>query len=594
MSENDQTQIDANNTEIISSADTQVCSIAKTLNLDTKITLPMDDSEVEPSGKDPQPVMGGKYDVIHEINRGGMGRILLWKDRNIQRMVASKMLLSENQKSQETLQRFFEEGQITGQLEHPNIVPIHEMGLEGNNLYFTMKYVKGKSLHQLIQHIKKNSDHEWTQGKIFRIFQGICDAIDYAHSKNVIHRDLKPANIMIGNFGEVMVMDWGLAKVIGQGTEIFSDESVTTLRRNGGFQTITGQIAGTPLYMSPEQARGEIDKIDCRSDIYALGTILYEMLTGKRCVSGSNPVEILATVSQGKRNEIPKTGLFGNIPRELRAILNKTMAFAAKDRYQSVKELSQDIQRFLDHRQVTACKYTLWDKSKNMLKRYRKEVSLVLLTSILFIAFFAFWNHYQQQQQSENSASMALQQLAELEQQFSFLQMEEQVKKQIPQTQNYDKAKTSAAKNEYSPGEEEKLSFANSNDITADEVAPPDSEVAPPEEDGNLQKKAKEIHASPNPQKNDKKDVERHDDKRQNSNKFSYIKSVVLDCTQKYRAAYEKTPLYRYKQMEARAWAKLYTAAKLANESSWQEISLLEISKLLSKEDYQKMKALLK
>ncbi|BBM83052.1 serine/threonine protein kinase [Candidatus Uabimicrobium amorphum] len=589
MSDNDQTQIDMNNTEVVSSADTQVCSIAKTLNLDTKITLPMDDSTIGPPGKEPRPVMGGKYDVIHEINRGGMGRILLWKDRDIQRVVASKMLLSENQKSPETLQRFFEEGQITGQLEHPNIVPIHEMGLDGNNLYFTMKYVKGKSLHQLIQHITKNSDHEWTQGKMFRIFQGICDAIDYAHSKSVIHRDLKPANIMIGNFGEVMVMDWGLAKVVGQGTEVFSDDPVTTLRREGGFQTITGQIAGTPLYMSPEQARGEIDNIDHRSDIYALGTILYEMLTGERCVKGNSPAQILATVSQGKQSEIPKKGLFGTIPRELRAILKKTMAFAAENRYQNVKELSQDIQRFLDHRQVSACKYTLWDKAKNTALRYRKEISLVVFTSILFIAFFAFWSHYQHKKRSENSASMALEQLAALEQQYSFLQskdLKRKLNKKIIKETSAKKIESSSGKNVASDLPQEKQDNFIESDASAGAYIESNEDKA--NDDEEQPTPAAKPQKSQMPQKNKEQNV------LDNKQKFLRVKEVVLDCTHKYRTAYENTPLYRYKQLEAQAWAKLYTAAKLANESSWQEMAKLQVSQLLSKEDYDQIKKTLK
>jgi serine/threonine-protein kinase len=341
----------------------------------------------------------GKYEILREIGRGGMGRVVLWKDNNIQRIVATKLQLPNTGKNQETTQRFFEEGQITGQLEHPNIVPIHEMGSDGEgNLYFTMKYVKGKSLQKLIDEIKQNRAlrQEWSPSKMLQVFQSVCYAIEYAHAKNVIHRDLKPDNIMLGNFGEVMVMDWGLAKVVGQGREILSDDAIKTLRLEGGFKTIAGKIAGTPLYMSPEQANGDLEHVDQRSDIYSLGVMLYEMLCGQHTLNAAaGALVVLRDLVQGNSKPLPAHGLFGPIPRELQAIVQKAMQYKREDRYATVREMAEEIQRFLDGREVRACVYSLFDKTWRQVRRYRREIAIAAATLFVLLPCFLLWGYRQ-------------------------------------------------------------------------------------------------------------------------------------------------------------------------------------------------------
>jgi hypothetical protein len=228
-----------------------------------------------------------------EIARGGMGAVLKGRDVDLGRDVAVKVLLESHQGKTELLQRFIEEAQISGQLQHPGIAPVYELGqLADRRPYFTMKLVKGKTLATLLA-ARKTPDEERT--RYLGIFAQICQTLAYAHSRGVIHRDLKPSNVMLGAFGEMQVMDWGLAKVLKEGS--IADEQkaqeraevsvIRTKRSEGsstpdaGSHTQSGTVMGTPAYMAPEQARGEVDLVDERADVFGLGAILCEILTGK-------------------------------------------------------------------------------------------------------------------------------------------------------------------------------------------------------------------------------------------------------------------------------------------------------------------------
>ncbi len=231
----------------------------------------------------------GNYQMLGEIARGGMGVILKGHDTDLGRDVAMKVLDPELAKNPAVVQRFVEEAQIGGQLQHPGIVPVYELGLMADESpYFTMKLVKGRTLSALFQQRKSTSDD---RGRLLAIFESVCQTVAYAHSKGVLHRDLKPANIMVGAFGEVQVVDWGLAKVLSRGgvaDEKRAQDSLFTVIetvRSGpgssGSDSLAGSVMGTPAYMAPEQAQGEIEKLDERADVFSLGAILCELLTGK-------------------------------------------------------------------------------------------------------------------------------------------------------------------------------------------------------------------------------------------------------------------------------------------------------------------------
>ena len=301
-----------------------------------------------------------KYDIGGMIARGGMGVIVDAQEKLLRRKVAMKVMLGIG--SQEELVRFIEEAQITGQLEHPNIVPVYELGVdEQEQVFYTMKFVRGVTLHDVLQFIDAGAAgaaEKYSLSVLLTIFQKVCDALAFAHSKGVIHRDLKPANLMLGEYGEVLVMDWGLARASGR-NEAAGTEPERTLvcsaRRDEGaaMATMVGMVLGTPQYMPPEQARGETEKFDARTDIYSLGAILYHMLTLEPPISGDDVGQMLQSVADGKvavqfvsrgpKRMQPGKPLphipGGKVPERLASIVRKAMAMDREDRYPTVKEL---------------------------------------------------------------------------------------------------------------------------------------------------------------------------------------------------------------------------------------------------------------
>ncbi|MGK0303689.1 MAG: hypothetical protein ACI89X_004587, partial [Planctomycetota bacterium] len=237
---------------------------------------------------DHQQADAGRYKVIGLLGQGGVGTVHRGRDSDLGRDVAMKFLHERYAKDPSVLHRFVEEAQIGGQLQHPGIVPVYELGMADGKPFFTMKMVKGETL---AKKLSERANIDTDRRKFLALFEDICQTMAYAHARGVVHRDLKPANIMIGSFGEVQVVDWGMGKVLSSGgvadelraAERHSQVSViATARSSGsGTQSVMGSVMGTPAYMPPEQAQGDVDAMDERSDVFALGAILCEILTGQ-------------------------------------------------------------------------------------------------------------------------------------------------------------------------------------------------------------------------------------------------------------------------------------------------------------------------
>lgn len=342
-----------------------------------------------------------KYEVTKELGRGGMGAVYLAKDRELERDVAMKVVLEGDGDSFNA--RFIEEARITGQLEHPNIVPVHELGMKGMDPYFTMKFVRGQSLKELIDNHAAGTSEVSLQ-RYLSIFMKILDGVSFAHAHKVLHRDLKPENIMLGEHGEVLVMDWGIAKAMDAGKAKTKTKSpmknmakrrVKSLRDGGGDEsawTMDGEISGTPNYMSPEQANGLTNELGPSSDIFSLGVILYEMLTLKQAFPGG-AIQAINKVLQGSYED-PKTAAGKrSIPPELAAVINKAMALKVRDRYRSVHQFQKDIEHFISGRAVSARKDPVLTALLKWMKRNPTltVLALVVLPLMLFIFSYMFF-----------------------------------------------------------------------------------------------------------------------------------------------------------------------------------------------------------
>jgi serine/threonine-protein kinase len=247
-----------------------------------------------------------RLQLLGEVARGGMGVIIKGRDSDLGRDLAVKVLLEQHRENPDLIRRFVEEAQISGQLQHPGVVPIYELGtLADHRPYFAMKLVKGRTLAVLLA---ERADPAEDQPRLLGIFEQVCLTMAYAHVRGVIHRDLKPSNIMVGSFGEVQVMDWGLAKVLPQGGVADDAEAgirshqtvIQTCRASTNAElSQAGSIMGTPAYMPPEQASGDLDRLDERADVFALGSILCEVLTGRPAFTGRTVGEIHRKAARG-------------------------------------------------------------------------------------------------------------------------------------------------------------------------------------------------------------------------------------------------------------------------------------------------------
>ena len=311
--------------------------------------------------KEQLPGHAGRFRIVDLIDEGGLGKVYLARDAELNRDVALKQMRVEIAGHLQSRARFVFEAEITGNLEHPGVVPVYGKGeYDDGRPYYAMQFVRGENLklaadrfHDDPSLAADSAARNAELQKLLRRFLAVCETMAYAHSRGVIHRDLKPKNVLLGPFGETLVVDWGLAKVIGRAEAPSPAEA--TLRPAASSEvepTSAGTRLGTVAYMSPEQARGEVDSLGAASDIYGLGATLYYVLTGRPPIDGNDRVELLLKVERGAIP--PVREVKPSVDRALEAICRKAMALKPSDRYTSAKALAEDLERWLLDQPVNA------------------------------------------------------------------------------------------------------------------------------------------------------------------------------------------------------------------------------------------------
>ncbi|MFO0954314.1 MAG: serine/threonine-protein kinase, partial [Isosphaeraceae bacterium] len=324
---------------------------------------------------------GGPRYVFSRLHaQGGLGQVWVAVDQDLKREVALKEIRAEVAENQEVRRRFLREAEITGQLEHPNIVPVHELGRrpEDGRPFYTMRFVRGRTLRDAIadDHRRRASGESdpLARLKLLQAFATVCQAIAFAHDRGVVHRDLKPGNVVLGPFGEVVVLDWGLAKRVATDHDGHDPAAPPDDPAAPADATLAGSLLGTPAYMAPEQAEGRVDAIDARTDVYGLGAVLFEILTGRPPYSGTKTEETIRAITKGPtpraRTVDPK------VPRALDAVCARAMEREPSDRYASALDLAREIDRYLADEPVTACREPVWDRARRWVARHRLGVTV--------------------------------------------------------------------------------------------------------------------------------------------------------------------------------------------------------------------------
>ena len=303
-------------------------------------------------------VLGGRHRLQEEIGRGGLSRVFCAFDTDLEREVAIKVIEPVGGAvSDAALDRFLAEAHVTGQLEHPGIVPIYDLGVTGKGrLYFAMKRVKGRTLRELIDDLngdEPNARSEFPTQRLVQIAERISEALAYAHDRGVVHRDLKPANVMVGRFGEVQIVDWGLARLLDElnaRDPVPANASPPRLENDIWGATRTGDVYGTPSYMAPEQAAGRVRDIDQRTDVFGVGALLYHLLSGNLPYWGATGDEVIARAMEGRLNDPRFERSLRAVPRELGAVCRKALARDKRDRYATVQALAEDLRSYDEER----------------------------------------------------------------------------------------------------------------------------------------------------------------------------------------------------------------------------------------------------
>jgi len=408
-----------------------------------------------------------RYKITGEFARGGMGRILLAFDRATGREVAIKELIGSSHTADPipgggkleatgptiagagamtsgaadssltaspppdeiTVERFLREAKITSRLEHPNIVPVYEIAQRKDGVwYYSMKFVRGVTLGKKLRDIARNGQLDERAKREARLkligpFIDVCHAIAYASTKGVIHRDLKPENIMLGEFGETVVLDWGLARIEGEdlaaATRLLSTKglrtrgaksqpnSLDTPGRSSSRLTLDGSVIGTPSYMPPEQAQGELEQVDHLSDVYSLGAILYEILAGTRAYGGQDAFDILDAVLAGAPPALASVS--PDAPPELVAVVERAMARDKPSRFASAEALAKELEAWRDGRTVASYKYSTGEQVRRIVKRHRAVFATLTAALLVLVVggVFALWSINAEKNEAEQAREKA-------------------------------------------------------------------------------------------------------------------------------------------------------------------------------------------
>jgi serine/threonine protein kinase/tetratricopeptide (TPR) repeat protein len=327
---------------------------------------------------------GQRFRVLRPHAKGGLGAVFVALDTELHREVALKQILDAHADDPTSRQRFLLEAEVTGGLEHPGIVPVYGMGTYGDGRpYYAMRLIKGDSLKQAIDRFHADPRLKKDPGRrslelrqLLRRFLDICNAIDYAHSRGVLHRDIKPGNVIVGKHGETLVVDWGLAKVTGKSEPSSGERTLRPSSASGSAETLPGSALGTPAYMSPEQAEGNLEALGPRSDVYSLGATLCCLLTGRAPFTGE-VVDVIPAVQKGEFR--PPRSIDPTIDRALEAVCLKAMALRPEDRYGSCRALAEDIERWMADEPVSAWREPVRRRAQRWARQNRTAVAGALV-----------------------------------------------------------------------------------------------------------------------------------------------------------------------------------------------------------------------